>query len=163
MSEADTDRDARPDPPPSLDQSLRDVGRAGKEGLSSVVDTARALRSLMVADFALARVALARALAWMAVAGVFGVCSWLLLMGALIALLQRLLGLSWLSALSVAAGMSLAVTVLGVFQTLRYFEHTRMEATRRQLKLMGIGDDEHHAHCDDEPAAPQPPREGSLP
>ncbi|WDS37931.1 phage holin family protein [Pseudoxanthomonas sp.] len=162
MSEADTDRDTRPDPPPSLDQSLRDVGKAGKEGLSSAVSTARALRSLMLADFALARASLARALVWMAVAGVFGVSSWLLLMGALIALLQRL-GLSWLAALSVAAAMSLAITVLGVVQTLRYFEHTRMDATRRQLKLMGIGDDEPEVPGGGEATAPQPAPEGSPP
>lgn len=152
-----TDRDARPGPQPSLDQSLRNVGKAGKDGLTSALSTVRALRSLVVADFALARVSLARALAWMVVAGVFGVCSWLLLMGALIALLQRL-GLSWLSALSIPAAMSLAVTALGVFQTLRYFGYTRMEATRRQLALMGIGEDEQdqRAQAGDEPAAPQP-------
>lgn len=142
MSEADSDRAARPDPPPSLDESLRNVGKAGKDGFASAVDTARALRSLVLADFALARVSLARAMVWMSVAAVFGVSSWLLLMGALIALLQRM-GLSWLSALSIAAALSLAITGLGVFMTLHYFEHTRMEATRRQLKAMGFGDDEH--------------------
>jgi hypothetical protein len=78
---------------------------------------------------------------WMSVAAAFGVSSWLLLMGALIALLQRM-GLSWLGALSVAAGLSLAITALGVWQTLRYFGFSRMDATRRQLKAMGLGDDD---------------------
>jgi len=126
---------------PSLEDSLRQVGRSGKAGLTSALDTARALRKLALADFALARVAMARAMVWMSVAAVFGVCSWLLLMGVLIALLQHN-GFSWLASVSIAAGLSLAMTILGVVQTLRYFEFTRMEATRRQLKAMGIGDDD---------------------
>lgn len=150
MSAADNEQADRPDPAPSLEDSLRGIGQAGKESLASAVGTARALRSLVLADFALARVSLARALVWMAVAGAFGVSSWLMLMGVLIALLQSF-GLSWLAALSIAAALSLAISGLGVFQTLRYFEHTRMEATRRQLKLMGLGDDE-----PDDEQAPDP-------
>jgi hypothetical protein len=156
VSQADNDRADRPDPPPSLEESLRGVGKAGKEGLASAVDTARAMRSLVLADFALARVAMARAMVWMSVAAVFGVSSWLLLMGALIALLQRL-GLSWLSALSIAAALSLAITGLGVFMTLHYFEHTRMEATRRQLKALGFGEDEQ-----DEPSSALPVPEAAT-
>ncbi|RZZ85033.1 phage holin family protein [Pseudoxanthomonas winnipegensis] len=144
------DHDAAPgdDATPSLDESLRRVGKAGKDSLSSAVATAKSLRRLVVADFALARASLARAMVWMSVAAAFGVSSWLLLMGALIALLQRL-GLSWLGALSVAAGLSLAITALGVWQTLRYFGFSRMDATRRQLKAMGLGDD------DEEDAGPE--------
>lgn len=145
------EHDATAEPQPSLEESLRRVGKAGKDGLSSAVDTARALRRLMLADFALARVAMARAMVWMSVAAVFGVSSWLLLMGALIALLQRL-GLSWLASLSIAAGLSIAVTALGVFKTLRYFEFTRMDATRRQLKAMGFGDDEEEERRKEEAA-----------
>lgn len=144
------DHDAAPgdDATPSLDESLRRVGKAGKDSLSSAVATAKSLRRLILADFALARASLARAMVWMSVAAAFGVSSWLLLMGALIALLQRL-GLSWLGALSVAAGLSLAITALGVWQTLRYFGFSRMDATRRQLKAMGLGDD------DEEDAGPE--------
>jgi hypothetical protein len=152
--DAKGDRPA-PQPPPSLEESLRRVGNSGKDGLASAVATARALRMLMVADFALARRALARAMVWLSVAAVFGVSSWLLLMGALIALLQRVAGLSWLSSLSVAAGLSLAITALGVWRTLHYFEFTRMEATRRQLKAMGFGEEEEAAEPD-MPTAPTP-------
>jgi hypothetical protein len=141
VSDAHADRPP-PEPSPSLEDSLRRVGKAGKDGLSSAVSTARALHTLLLADFALARRALARAMVWMSVAAAFGVSSWLLLMGALIALLQGVAGLSWLAALSIAAGLSLAITALGVFKTLHYFEFTRMEATRRQLKALGLGDDE---------------------
>ncbi|TAA40115.1 phage holin family protein [Pseudoxanthomonas winnipegensis] len=148
MSAPDHDAAHGDDATPSLDESLRRVGKAGKDSLSSAVATAKSLRRLVLADFALARASLARAMVWMSVAAAFGVSSWLLLMGALIALLQRL-GLSWLGALSVAAGLSLAITALGVWQTLRYFGFSRMDATRRQLKAMGLGDD------DEEEAGPE--------
>src|SRR3546814_5516050 len=59
-------------------------------------DTGRALRRLVSADLALARSAMGRALAWVAVAIVFGASAWLLVMGVLTALLHSL-GLSWLA------------------------------------------------------------------
>lgn len=34
------------------------------------------------------------------------------------------------------------MTALGVWQALRYFEHTRLSATRRQLRRMGLGHDD---------------------
>lgn len=124
---------------PSLEESLRRVGQAGREGLSAAFDSGRAWRGLVAADFALARSALGRALAWVGVAIAFGASSWLLLMAALVSLLQRF-GLSWLAALSIAALLSLAVTAVAAWQALRYFEHTRLDATRRQLARLGIGD-----------------------
>src|SRR5690606_40077764 len=63
----------------------------------SALDTGRALRRLISADFALARSATGRAMAWVAIGVVFGASAWLLLMGALIVLLQRIDGISWLA------------------------------------------------------------------
>ncbi|MGH8083538.1 MAG: phage holin family protein [Lysobacter sp.] len=144
-----TDRDAEPNPrdereprqgpPPSIDEAFAQISDAGREGLSAALDTGRALRGLLIADLALARSALGRALLWVSVAIVFGASSWLLLMAALIALLQGALGWSWLASMSAAAGLSLIVTALGVWQALRYFEHTRLSATRRQLRRLGLG------------------------
>lgn len=125
---------------PSLEESLRQFGQAGRASVSGAIDAGRALRSLFFADLALARAALVRALLWLAVVAVFGASSWLLLMAALIALLQRA-GLSWLAALSIAAALSLAVAALGAWKMIGYFEHTTLEATRRQLARLGIGDD----------------------
>lgn len=125
----------------SFDEAFRQVGTAGREGLSAALDSGRALRNLVLADVALARTAAARALAWTGVAIAFGASSWLLLMAALIALMQRL-GWSWLASLSLAAGLSLLITGIGIWQTLRYFEYTRLDATRRQLARLGLGDDE---------------------
>ena len=62
---------------------------------------------------------------------------WLLLLAALVSLLQRL-GLSWLAALGIAALMSLGVTAFAGWRALHYFEHTRLEATRRQLARLGL-------------------------
>ena len=89
---------------PSLEDSLRRLESAGREGLENAVGTLRALRMLVAADLALAWGALGRALAWIAVAIVFGASSWLLLMGVLIASLQRF-GLSWLASMAIAAGL----------------------------------------------------------
>ena len=131
---------------PSLEDSLRRVGQAGREGLSAALDNGRAWRGLVAADFALARSALGRALAWVGVAIAFGASSWLLLMAALVSLLQRF-GLSWLAALSLAALLSLAVTAVAAWQAVRHLEHTRLDATRRQLARLGIGDRDEDAEA----------------
>ncbi|MFT4257675.1 MAG: phage holin family protein [Pseudoxanthomonas sp.] len=123
---------------PSLEDSLRQFGDAGRAGFSSALEAGRALRALVVADFALARAALVRTLVWLAVAAIFGASSWLLLMATLIALLQRF-GISWLTALGIATALSLAITALGAWMTTRYFAHSRLDATRRQLAKLGIG------------------------
>ncbi|MFT3754617.1 MAG: phage holin family protein [Pseudoxanthomonas sp.] len=129
---------------PSLEDSLRQFGDAGRAGFASAVEAGHALRALIAADFALARAALVRTLVWLAVAAIFGASSWLLLMATLIALLQRF-GISWLASLGIASALSLAVTALGVWLTTRYFAHTRLDATRRQLAKLGIGGDDGEA------------------
>lgn len=125
--------------PASLEESLRRVADAGREGLSAAFDSGRAWRGLVAADLSLARSALGRALAWVGVAIAFGASSWLLLMAALVSLLQRF-GLSWLAALSIAALLSVGVTVFAGWRAVVYFEHTRLDATRRQLARLGLGD-----------------------
>ncbi|MEI2453713.1 phage holin family protein [Lysobacter firmicutimachus] len=140
------DDGAAPDPAapgprsPSIEEAYREIRDAGREGLEAAIDTGRALRGLLIADFALARSALGRALLWVSVAIVFGASSWLLLMAALIALLQGVLGWSWLGSMSAAAGLSLAVAAVGVWRAIHYFEYTRLHATRRQLRRLGLGD-----------------------
>ncbi|MGH8028243.1 MAG: phage holin family protein, partial [Pseudoxanthomonas sp.] len=144
MSEHASERE-RPDEPgdeaaPHLDESVRRIGASGKAALDSAKDTGRALRSLVSADLALARSALGRALAWVAVGIVFGASAWLLVIAALIAVLQRL-GWSWLQSLSFAAALSIAVTAVAVWRTILYFDRAGMHATRRQLSRLGIGDE----------------------
>ena len=99
-----------------------------------------------------------------ALAVTFGGSAWLLLMAALIAALQAL-GLSWLGALLLAALLSLAVTTAAAWGAVRYFGHTGMQASRRELSrlgldaledlLGGLDDDASRAPSPAAPAAPQ--------
>ncbi len=123
--------------PDGIDESLRAIGSEGRATLDAALDTGRALRRLASADFALARSALGRALAWTGVAIVFGASSWLLLMGALIALLQAF-GLSWLVSIASAAFLSLVVAGIAVWRVSVFFDMAGMHATRRQLSRMGL-------------------------
>ncbi|MBB5863812.1 phage holin family protein [Xanthomonas sp. 3058] len=131
--------DARPEAP-GLEESVRAVGAAGSATLSSAKDTSRALRRLVSADLQLARSAFGRGLAWACVAVVFGASTWLLLAGAIIALLQRA-GLSWFQALFFTAVASLLVTGIAAWRVFFYFDHTAFNATRRQLVKLGLFDD----------------------
>ena len=129
-----------PQPPPDLQESLRQVGAAGRASLRAAADTGKALRSLMAADFSLARSAFGRTLAFTGVAIVFGASAWLLLMTALIVFLNLQLGWPWWAALLTCAALSIVAAAAAVYQGMRYFEHTRMQATRRQLARLGIGE-----------------------
>lgn len=120
-----------------IDDAVRAIGAEGRATLDSALDTGRALRRLVSADLALARSALGRALAWTAVAIIFGASGWLISMGATIALLQAS-GLSWLASLSIAALLSLAVTGLAVWRVSVFFDLAGMHATRRQLAKLGL-------------------------
>ncbi|KAB7769140.1 phage holin family protein [Xanthomonas maliensis] len=125
---------------PGLEESVRAFGSAGRATFDSAKDTSRALRRLVSADLQLARSAFGRGLAWACVAVVFGASSWLLLAGAIIALLQRA-GLSWFQSMFFTALASLLVTALAAWRVAFYFDHTGMNATRRQLVRLGIFDD----------------------
>lgn len=127
-------------PHPDIAEALREFSASGKAGLKAANDVAKALRILVAADFALARSAFGRTLALMAVAIAFGASSWLLLMASLIVGLTRGLGWSWTLALLLTAVMSGIATGLAGWMAARYFEHTRMQATRRQFARLGMGE-----------------------
>ncbi|GAB3381111.1 phage holin family protein [Lysobacter fragariae] len=138
----DDDPTAKPSasPAPDLAESLRQIGGAGHDSLGAAVDAAKALRRLVSADLSLARSAFGRALAFTGVAIAFGGSTWMLLMATLTAVLHDALGWSWTLSLAVCALLSLAVTVFGAWQAIQYFDYTRLEATRRQLARLGIGE-----------------------
>jgi hypothetical protein len=125
---------------PGLEESIRQVGTAGRQTLDSAAHTLRSLRRLASADFALARSAFGRALAWSGVAIVFGASAWLLLAATLIAFLQYL-GLSLFVALLITTVTSLAITGYAAWRVSYFFHHTGMHATRRQLSRMGLFDE----------------------
>lgn len=126
--------------PPHLDESVRRVGRAGREVLDAALDSGQALRKLVIADLAFARSALGRALAWTGVAIVFGASAWLLIVATLIALLRNVFDWSWLASISLAAGVSLVLAGIASWRVSVFFDHAGLHATRRQLAKMGIGD-----------------------
>ena len=132
--------DGAADPPPDLGEAIREVGAAARAGLNEAGHTAKAFRALLAADVSLARSAFGRTLAMTGVAIVFGASCWLLLMATLIVFLTRQLGLPWAASLLICAVLSGAVTVWAAWQADRYFDHTRMQATRRQLARLGIGE-----------------------
>jgi Protein of unknown function (DUF1469). len=161
VSEGERPGDAGPTPAPGedagappLDETLRELGEAGKASLRATADSLRSLRALLSADIALARSAMGRALAWTAVAVVFGATGWLLATAAGVALLQGM-GLSWLSSLAIAALFNLAITGLAAWRTARFFDHMGLHATRRQLSRMGLFD-ELDDEDDDVPASAPP-------
>ena len=132
--------DVSPDVPPDLSETLRQLGHSGKAGLSAANDAAKALRILVSADISLARSAFGRTLAFTGVAIAFGASAWMLLMGTVVAALHEGLGWSFTGALAICAAISLVATAAGGWIAMRYFEHTRMQATRRQLARLGIGE-----------------------
>ena len=124
---------------PGLEEALRGLGEEGRAGLKAATDVAKALRILIAADISLARSAFGRTLAFTGVAIAFGASAWLLLMAAMIAAMQAA-GLSWVIALLIAALLSVAVTAGAGYAAMRYFEHTRLQATRRQFARLGFGE-----------------------
>lgn len=131
--------DASTQAAPDIEQTLRGLRDEGRAGLKAAGDAAKALRILVAADIALARSAFGRTLAFTGIAIAFGASAWLLLMAALVAALVAA-GLSWLLALLIAALFSAGVTTAAGFAAMRYFEHTRLKATRRQLARLGFGE-----------------------
>ncbi len=152
MSE-ESNRPPDPEATPPLEESIRQVGKAGRATLDAARSSMGSLRRLASADFALARSAFGRALAWAGVAIVFGATAWLLLAATLIVLLQTW-GLSWLQSLLSASGVSLVVTGYAAWRVSYFFHHTGMHATRRQLSRLGLFD---------EPAEVDPDADVELP
>jgi hypothetical protein len=109
---------ASPDSAPGIDEAVRQLGATGRATWTAGRDASKAFRILLAADVSLARSAFGRTLAFTGVAIAFGASAWLLLTSAL----------------------SIAVTVIGGWMAMRYFEHTRLQATRRQLARLGIGE-----------------------
>lgn len=134
--------DGAPDeaPGPDIAEALRQLGATGRATWSAGREAATAFRILVSADISLARSALGRSLAFTGVAIAFGASAWLLLMATLIVWLSLGLGWAWSLSLLLTAGLSAVVCALAGWRAMRYFEHTRLQATRRQLARLGIGE-----------------------
>ena len=75
---------------------------------------------------------------------------------AMLKLLERMSGLSWLSALAVATLLNLVITGVAVWRASRFFDYMGLHATRRQLSRLGLFD-EHGEDVDDPAATAAPP------
>lgn len=128
------------DIPPDLRESLRQVGAAGRASYEASTDAVKAFRSLFFADVSLARSAFGRTMAFAGLAIACGASAWLLLMATLIAVLRGTFGWGWATSMLACAGLSIVVAVFASWMASRYFEHTRLKATRRQLARLGIGE-----------------------
>ena len=126
--------------PPSIDDAVRELRDTGKATLSAGRDAGKALRILLSADVSLARSAFGRTLAFTGVAIAFGASAWLLLMAALVTWLGAGLGMPWSLAMLLTAVLSAVAAAVGTWIAMRYFEHTRMKASRRQLARLGFGE-----------------------
>lgn len=131
---------ASADVAPDVGEALREFSASGRAGWKAANDVAKALRILVAADVSLARSAFGRTLALTGVAIAFGASAWLLLMATLIVALSRGVGWPWSLSILLTAGLSLVVTVFAGWGASRYFEHTRMQATRRQFARLGVGE-----------------------
>jgi len=127
-------------PPPGIADAFRELGATGQATWAAGREALTALRILVTADVSLARSALGRTLAFTAVAIVFGASAWLLLMAALVAWLSLGVGWAWQFSLLLCGVASLVAAGLAGWMATRYFEHTRMQATRRQLARLGVGE-----------------------
>jgi hypothetical protein len=125
---------------PGVEESLHRLGEHGRATLGALSDASKALRILLFADISLARSAFGRTLAFTGVAIAFGASAWLLLMATLIAWLSMNLGWAWSLSLLLTAFLSIVVTGIAGYMAMRYFEHTRLQATRRQLARLGFGE-----------------------
>jgi len=131
---------ASSDDAPGIDEAVRQLGATGRATWTAGRDASKAFRILLAADVSLARSAFGRTLAFTGVAIAFGASAWLLLMAAVIAWLSLGLGWAWSLSLLLAAALSIVITAIGGWMAMRYFEHTRLQATRRQLARLGIGE-----------------------
>ena len=125
---------------PGIDALVRELGTAGSATFRAGREAGKALRILVTADVSLARSALGRSVAFTGAAIALGASAWLLLMAALVSWLAMGLGWAWSLALLLPAILSLAFAAAAGWGAMRYFEHTRMKATRRQLARLGIGE-----------------------
>ena len=127
-------------PTPGIADAFRELGDTGRATWEAGREAVTALRILVTADISLARSAFGRTLALTAVAIVFGASAWLLLMAALVAWLSLGLGWAWPLSLVLCGTVSLVAAGVAGWLGTRYFEHTRLQATRRQLARLGIGE-----------------------
>lgn len=125
---------------PGIEETLRQLGATGRATWSAGRDASKAFRILLAADISLARSAFGRTLALTGVAIAAGASAWLLSMAALVVWLSLGLGWPWSLSLLLCALLSALITGFSGWRAIRYFDQTRLQATRRQLARLGVGE-----------------------
>jgi hypothetical protein len=147
--------------PPELAQAARDVGRAGLDAGREAWSVFTTFRRLLAADLTLSRSALGMTLAWIAGTIILGASAWIFFMGAAV-LALRDSGLSLLWALLLPAVLSAIGAGVCGWLAMRVYEHTSLDATRRQLARFGLAGDpeqDKNPETGTEPAAEDRPPE----
>ena len=106
---------------------VQTTGSAGESIAAGIVFTLPAIL-LLGYDLTVGKVAI------VAVVGGF------VLMAALVTWLGAGLGVPWSLAMLLTAALSAIAAAIGVRTAMRYFEHTRLKASRRQLARLGFGE-----------------------
>ncbi len=127
-------------PAPDVAAALGELLRAGGATWTAGRESLSALRILLQADISLARSAFGRTLALTGVAIAAGASAWLLLMATLIVFLSNKVGLPWSVSLLLCGVVTGAIAVWAGWRAQKYFEDTRLRASRRQLARLGIGE-----------------------
>ena len=129
------------DEPPELTQAAKDLGQAGIEVGRSAWEVVRHFRTLFAAYLSLSRSALGLTLAWTGAAIALGASAWLLAMTLLVLFLQSTGWVGWQGAVLLPALVSGALAAFCAWRAMVIFEDTRLDATRRQLEKLGMGED----------------------
>ena len=123
------------EPAPPLTDAARAVLDAARGVAGAWGGHFRALRELLLADFALAREALLRTLLLLVLAAiVFGTC-WALLIGLCVWGLHAS-GMSWGWALGLPLGVGMLVGTFALLQALKAIRFASMDASREQLRTL---------------------------
>jgi uncharacterized membrane protein YqjE len=125
---------------PPLTDAAKQLGDDALELGRSAWSALRGFRTLFAADLSLSRSAFGLTLAYAGAAIALGASAWLLLM-ALGVLALHAWGLSWIASVAIPALISLAGAAFFVWQATQVFVDTRLDATRRQLARLGLGED----------------------
>jgi MFS family permease len=126
---------AESEPTPPLTESARSVYDAARVVAGAWSGSFVALRRLVVADLALARVALVRGLVLLFLAAIMFGTMWVLLTALAVWLLLKA-GLGWGMALAVPLLVSAIVGVLAMLSAAKSLRLADLDASRRQLTLL---------------------------
>lgn len=126
--------------PPGLDDAAREIGDVAGSTVTAALAVLTSFRRLVAADIAQSRAAFGRALAYTGLAVAIGSSACLLLVTLLVVVLSNM-GLSWVEALLVIMLATALPAAWFTWRAVQAYGHTQLEATRRHLARLGLGED----------------------